>query len=82
VLATGLSVSAADGAMCVDAVQLAEPALSALIEFGRLLAPGGRGSRGGITAVARSSPADRTSAPAREASSWWRHRAKLLRPSR
>ena len=40
-LATGLPTGAADGAMCVDAVQFAEPPLGALIEFRRVLAPGG-----------------------------------------
>jgi SAM-dependent methyltransferase len=41
-LATGLPTGAADGAMCVDAVQFAEPQLDGLIEFRRVLAPGGR----------------------------------------
>jgi SAM-dependent methyltransferase len=41
-LATGLPTGAADGAICVDAVQFAEPPLGALIEFRRVLAPGGR----------------------------------------
>ncbi|MET8148759.1 class I SAM-dependent methyltransferase [Actinoplanes sp. NPDC049668] len=40
--ATGLPTGAADGLMCVDAVQFAEPPLAALIEFRRLLTRGGR----------------------------------------
>ena len=40
--ATGLPAGAALGVMCVDAVQFAEPPLAALLEFRRLLAPGGR----------------------------------------
>ncbi|MGI5240582.1 class I SAM-dependent methyltransferase [Dactylosporangium sp. CA-139066] len=39
---TGLPGGAADGLMCIDAVQFAEPPLAALHEFRRLLAPGGR----------------------------------------
>jgi SAM-dependent methyltransferase len=39
---TGLSTGIADALMCVDAVQFAEPPLAALIEFRRLLTPGGR----------------------------------------
>jgi SAM-dependent methyltransferase len=41
-VATGLPAGEADGLMCVDAVQFAEPPLAALTEFHRLLAPGGR----------------------------------------
>jgi SAM-dependent methyltransferase len=41
-IATGLPSAAADGLMCVDAVQFAGPPLAALAEFRRLLAPGGR----------------------------------------
>jgi SAM-dependent methyltransferase len=41
-VATGLPTGAADGLMCVDAVQFADPPLAALAEFRRLLAPGGR----------------------------------------
>lgn len=41
-LSTGLPPGAADGVMCVDAVQFAEPPLAAMVEFRRLLAPGGR----------------------------------------
>jgi SAM-dependent methyltransferase len=41
-IATGLPAGAADGAMCVDALQFAEPPLAALIEFRRVLAPSGR----------------------------------------
>ncbi len=40
--ATGLPTGTADGVMCVDAVQFAEPPLAALIEFRRLLRVGGR----------------------------------------
>ncbi|HUY51254.1 MAG TPA: hypothetical protein VMV92_37045 [Streptosporangiaceae bacterium] len=40
--ATGLPAAVADGLMCVDAVQFAEPPLAALPEFRRLLAPGAR----------------------------------------
>jgi SAM-dependent methyltransferase len=40
--ATGLAAGTADGLMCVDAVQFAEPPLAALAEFRRVLAPGGR----------------------------------------
>jgi SAM-dependent methyltransferase len=40
--ATGLADGVADGLMCVDAVQFAEPPLAALAEFRRVLAPGGR----------------------------------------
>ena len=50
--------------MCVDAVQFAEPALSALIEFGRLLAIGGRGFQGRITRW-RASPRRTGPAPLR-----------------
>lgn len=39
---TGLPAGAADGVMCVDAVQFAEPPLAALREFRRLLRSGGR----------------------------------------
>ncbi|WP_250038214.1 class I SAM-dependent methyltransferase [Paractinoplanes maris] len=41
-VASGLPAAAADGLMCVDAVQFAEPPIAALLEFRRLLAPGGR----------------------------------------
>src|SRR5690242_11923414 len=41
-LATGLPAGAADGLMCVDAVQFGEPPLAAMVEFRRLLAAGGR----------------------------------------
>ncbi|WP_433718607.1 class I SAM-dependent methyltransferase [Actinoplanes sp. CA-051413] len=41
-VATGLPTGAADGLMCVDAVQFGDPPLAALAEFRRLLAPGGR----------------------------------------
>lgn len=41
-LATGLPTGVADGLMCVDAVQFAEPPLAALVEFRRLLTSGGR----------------------------------------
>jgi SAM-dependent methyltransferase len=41
-LATGLPAGVADGLMCVDAVQFAEPPLAALVEFRRVLKPGGR----------------------------------------
>jgi SAM-dependent methyltransferase len=40
--ATGLPAAVADGLMCVDAVQFADPPLTALLEFRRLLAPGAR----------------------------------------
>jgi SAM-dependent methyltransferase len=40
--ATGLADGVADGLMCVDAVQFAEPPLAGLAEFRRVLAPGGR----------------------------------------
>jgi SAM-dependent methyltransferase len=40
--ATGLPTGVADGLMCVDAVQFAEPPLAALAEFRRLLTSGGR----------------------------------------
>jgi len=40
--ATGLPDGIADGLMCVDAVQFAEPPLAAMLEFRRLLVPGGR----------------------------------------
>ncbi|HTS99154.1 MAG TPA: class I SAM-dependent methyltransferase [Streptosporangiaceae bacterium] len=39
---TGLAEASADGLMCVDAVQFADPPLAALREFRRVLAPGGR----------------------------------------
>jgi SAM-dependent methyltransferase len=39
---TGLPDGAADGLMCIDAVQFAEPPIAGLREFRRLLAPGGR----------------------------------------
>jgi SAM-dependent methyltransferase len=38
----GLPTAVADGLMCVDAVQFAEPPLAGLLEFRRLLRPGGR----------------------------------------
>jgi len=41
-LAAGLPTGIADGLMCVDAVQFAEPPLAALFEFRRLLTSGGR----------------------------------------
>jgi SAM-dependent methyltransferase len=41
-IATGLPTGVADGLMCVDAVQFAEPPLTALVEFRRLLTSGGR----------------------------------------
>jgi SAM-dependent methyltransferase len=41
-LETGLPTGRADGLICVDAVQFAEPPLAALVEFRRLLAAGGR----------------------------------------
>ena len=41
-LAAGLPTGVADGQMCVDAVQFAEPPLAALLEFRRLLTSGGR----------------------------------------
>ena len=41
-LETGLPTAVADGLMCVDAVQFAEPPLAALAEFRRVLKPGGR----------------------------------------
>jgi SAM-dependent methyltransferase len=39
---SGLSTGVADGLMCVDAVQFAEPPLAALVEFRRLLTSAGR----------------------------------------
>lgn len=41
-LVTGLPTGNANGLMCVDAVQFAEPPLAALLEFRRVLASGGR----------------------------------------
>ncbi len=41
-LDSGLPTALADGLMCVDSVQFAEPPLAALLEFRRLLKPGGR----------------------------------------
>ena len=41
-VATGLPDGAADGLMCVDAVQFGNPPLAALTEARRVLAPGGR----------------------------------------
>lgn len=41
-VATGLPAGVADGLMCVDAVQFADPPLAALHEFRRLLAAGAR----------------------------------------
>ena len=41
-LASGLAAGVADGVMCVDAVQFAEPPLAALVEARRVLVPGGR----------------------------------------
>jgi SAM-dependent methyltransferase len=40
--ATGLAGGVADGLMCMDAVQFADPPLAALAEFRRVLAPGAR----------------------------------------
>jgi SAM-dependent methyltransferase len=40
--ATGVPDGAADGLMCVDAVQFSDPPLAALTEIRRVLAPGGR----------------------------------------
>jgi SAM-dependent methyltransferase len=40
--ATGLPTGIADALMCIDAVQFAEPPLSAMLEVRRLLTPGGR----------------------------------------
>ena len=40
--ATGLPAAVADGLMCVDAVQFADPPLAALLEFRRVLASGAR----------------------------------------
>jgi SAM-dependent methyltransferase len=40
--ASGLPTGTADALMCLDAVQFAEPPLAALLEFRRLLKPGGR----------------------------------------
>ena len=53
--ATGLPTGRADGLMCVDAVQFAEPPLAALHEFRRLLARGGRLA---LTCWAAADPAD------------------------
>jgi SAM-dependent methyltransferase len=53
-LATGLPSGAADGLMCVDAVQFAEPPLAALVEFRRVLRAGGRLVLTGWEAVDRS----------------------------
>ena len=39
-VATGLPAAVADGLMCVDAIQFADPPLAALHEFRRLLASG------------------------------------------
>jgi SAM-dependent methyltransferase len=41
-VATGLPAGVADGVMCVDAVQFAEPPLLALLEFRRAMRSGGR----------------------------------------
>jgi SAM-dependent methyltransferase len=41
-VATGLPDGVADGLMCIDAVQFADPPLAALTEFRRVLASGGR----------------------------------------
>jgi SAM-dependent methyltransferase len=41
-IAAGLPTGIADGLICVDAVQFAEPPLAALLEFRRLLTSGGR----------------------------------------
>lgn len=41
-VATGLPAGVADGLMCVDAVQFADPPLAALLEFRRVLASGAR----------------------------------------
>jgi SAM-dependent methyltransferase len=40
--ATGLPTGTADALMCIDAVQFAEPPLSAMLEFRRLLSSGGQ----------------------------------------
>jgi ubiquinone/menaquinone biosynthesis C-methylase UbiE len=40
--ATGLPEGTADGLMCVDAIQFADPPATALREFRRVLSPGGR----------------------------------------
>lgn len=40
--ATGLPAALASGLICVDAVQFAEPPIAVLLEFRRVLAPGGR----------------------------------------
>jgi SAM-dependent methyltransferase len=50
-LAAGLPTGVADGLMCVDAVQFAEPPLAALLEFRRLLTSGGRLALTGWEAV-------------------------------
>ncbi|MEU8228796.1 class I SAM-dependent methyltransferase [Actinoplanes sp. NPDC048967] len=55
-VATGLPAAAADGLMCVDAVQFAEPPPAALIEFRRLLRSGGRLA---LTCWEAADPADR-----------------------
>src|ERR1035437_1380 len=41
-IATGLPAAVADGVMCVDAVQFADPPLAPLLEFRCALAPGAR----------------------------------------
>jgi ubiquinone/menaquinone biosynthesis C-methylase UbiE len=41
-IATGLPAAVADGLMCVDAVQFADPPVAALLEFRRVLASGAR----------------------------------------
>lgn len=41
-LSTCLPPGVADGVMCVDAVQFADPQAAAMVEFRRVLAPGGR----------------------------------------
>jgi SAM-dependent methyltransferase len=40
--ATGLPAGVADGLMCLDSVQFADPPLAGLLEFRRVLAPGAR----------------------------------------
>lgn len=41
-LASGLPTGLAEGVMCVDAIQFADPPVAAMVEFRRLLVPGGR----------------------------------------
>jgi SAM-dependent methyltransferase len=58
--ATGLPAGIADGLMCVDAVQFADPPLAALREFRRLLAPGARLA---LTCWEAADPADELVSP-------------------